>query len=197
MSKLLGNFDQGLAFVVSAPAGTGKTTLVQMLVNEFPCVVTSISYTTRKPRQGEVQGVHYHFITEEEFEQRIAANDFLEYVKLYGNYYGTSHSWVLEQQKKGKHVILVIDTQGGLLLKGKFPAKFIFIKPPSIDVLRQRLLSRNTETPEVIAERVAWAAKEMKEGNLYDYQIVNDDLNIAYQILKSIIIAEEHRIVQS
>jgi guanylate kinase len=197
MAKLLGSCKQGLAFVVSAPAGTGKTTLVQMLVKEFSCVVESISYTTRKPRKGEMPGVHYHFISEEEFQQRIAADDFLEYVNLYGNFYGTSRRWVQEQQGQGKHIMLVIDTQGALQLRSKFHATFIFIKPPSMDELKKRLVQRQTECFASIEERLAWANREIEDGRFYDYQIVNDNLDVAYQVLKSIVIAEEHRVIQS
>jgi guanylate kinase len=195
MTKLLGNLNHGLVFVVSAPAGTGKTTLVKMLISEFPCVIRSISFTTRKPRPGEVPGIDYHFVTKEEFEKQIEQQDFLEYVKLYGEYYGTSRKWVREQQMQGKHVILVIDTQGGLQLKGKFPARFIFIKPPSMEVLRKRLTERKTENEEVIEKRLSWASREIEDGRYYDYHIVNDDLKTSYQVLKSIIIAEEHRVV--
>ncbi len=148
--KVLGNLKQGLVFVLSAPAGTGKTTLVRLLIQEFPCVVQSISYTTRAPREGEIHGKDYNFITREEFEKKIKANEFLEYVNLYGDYYGTSLAWVNARLKEGKHVILVIDAQGGLQLLGKYPATFIFIKPPSLEVLRQRLLKRRTETLETL-----------------------------------------------
>jgi len=194
-SKLLGNLKNGLIFVISAPAGTGKTTLVQMLAQEFPEITNSISCTTRKPRAGEVSGDHYHFLTREDFERRIAAGEFLEYVELYGNYYGTSKEKVNEQLKRGKHVILTIDTQGALQLRGKLAAAYIFIYPPSLDVLRKRLIQRQTETAEVIEERLTWAIKEMQAAALYDYNIVNDNLKIAYQTLLSIFIAEEHRVI--
>ena len=114
--KLLGNAKRGLAFIVSAPAGTGKTTLVQMLTDEFPCVVANISYTTRQPRGDEVHGRDYHFLTVAEFEEKIVAGDFLEHVELYNNYYGTSRRWIESQLDAGKHVVLVIDTQGAALL---------------------------------------------------------------------------------
>lgn len=197
MSKLLGNLKKGLAFVISAPAGTGKTTLVQMLAQEFSEITNSISCTTRKPRVGEVPGDHYHFTTKEDFEKRIAANEFLEYVELYGNYYGTSKEKVKEQLNNGKHVILTIDTQGALQLMGNFAATFIFIFPPSLEVLRKRLIQRQTESAEVIEERLAWAVKEMQAAALYDYNIMNDNLKVAYQALLSIIVAEEHRVVKS
>lgn len=196
MQTLLGNGKEGLAFILSAPAGTGKTTLVSMLVTEFPCVVESISWTTRKPRPGEVQGVHYHFTSEEEFKHKIERNDFLEYVQLYGNYYGTDYKTVQQQLKAGKHVVLVIDTQGAIQLKGKFPAVFIFLQPPTMDVLRQRLNFRKTEEDSVIEQRLLVAKKEMEAIKYYDYSIVNDDLQISYEVLRSIFIAEEHRIIK-
>lgn len=193
MTSLLGEHDEGLIFIVSAPAGTGKTTLIQRLVQEFSSIIASISFTTRQPRDGEVPGIHYHFITESEFEAKIAAEDFLEYVKLYGTYYGTSRQWIKEQQQKGKHVVLVIDTQGALQLKGKIPAVLIFVRPPSEEILRQRLTQRQTESPEMIEKRLDWARKELQAAQRYDYQLINDDLDEAYQVLRSIFIAEGHR----
>ncbi|CUI17002.1 Guanylate kinase [Candidatus Protochlamydia naegleriophila] len=190
---LLENRAKGLMFVISAPAGTGKTTLVDMLTNEFASVVANISYTTRQPRSGEVYGQHYHFITQSEFEAKIAASDFLEYVKLYGTYYGTSRRWIEEQRASGQHVILVIDTQGALQLKGRCDATFIFIRPPSLEVLKQRLVHRQTESTEMIEQRLACAERELDAAQYYDYQIINDDLNEAYQVLRSILIAECHR----
>jgi len=194
VKQLLGNLNRGLAFVLSAPAGTGKTTLVQMLVKEFPVVVESISFTTRLQRPNEVDGVHYNFVSNEEFEKKIAQDEFLEYVKLYGYYYGTSREFIRTQQELGKHVVLVIDTQGALQLMGKFDATFIFLQPPSIDTLGERLRQRKTESPTVIEERLNWARREMEAVKYYDYCIVNDDLTTAYQVLRSIIIAEEHKV---
>lgn len=191
--RLLGNVTRGLLYILSAPAGTGKTTLMQMLASEFSCVVPSISYTTRLPRKGEIDGVHYHFIPTQEFLQKIDEGDFLEYVQLYGDYYGTSRRAVIEQQLKGNHVILVIDTQGAALLKGKLSAISIFVAPPSIEELERRLKDRKTDSPERIEKRLAWAKNEMGAMKNYDYIIVNDDLKIAYQTLRSILIAEEHR----
>lgn len=190
--KLLGNKERGQVFIISAPAGTGKTTLVQMLTKEFPCVVVSVSYTTRLPRGEEVNGVHYNFVTKEEFERKIEEGEFLEYAKVYGDYYGTSRHWVENRLSQGKHVLLVIDTQGALSLKEKYPASFIFIAPPSIEELRNRLVRRGTEKPEKIEQRLEWSRNEMQAAKYYDYYIVNDDLHIAYQVLKSILIAVEH-----
>ncbi|MBS0625878.1 MAG: guanylate kinase [Verrucomicrobia bacterium] len=192
-AKLLGGLKRGLVFVVSAPAGTGKTTLVRMLRDEFSCVVESISYTTRKPRPNEIPGRDYHFITVEEFEKRIEEGEFLEYAKVFDNYYGTSRKFVRSQQEGGKHVILVIDTQGASQLMGQFEATFIFISPPSIGELRSRLYGRKTDADEVIEHRLSWAEKEMALASRYDYHVVNENLQTAYAVLRSILIAEEHR----
>lgn len=191
--KILGNIEKGLLFIVSAPAGTGKTTLVRMLVEEFSTVIESISCTTRPKREGETEGRDYYFLSIEEFEKKIKAGDFLEYAKVFGHSYGTSRSFVENELCKGKHVVLVIDTQGALQLKKVIPATTIFLQPPSLKALKERLTSRNTDSQESIAKRLEWAEKELCLTNQYDYQIVNDDLAVAYQVLRSIIIAEEHR----
>jgi guanylate kinase len=192
--KLLGNKLYGRVFIVSAPAGTGKTTLVQMLVKEFPCVIASISCTTRRPRGGEVEGKDYHFLSKEAFEQKIAAGDFLEYVLLYGSYYGTSRDWIESQLATGKHVVLVIDTQGALFLRDKISTVSIFVTPPSVSELKRRLISRGTESEEKIEERLEIVEQELKAKEFYDYEIINDNLDTAYQVLRSIFIAEEHRV---
>lgn len=191
--KLIGNLPRGKLFVLSAPAGTGKTTLVTMLTEEFPSVVQSISYTTRKPRGEEKQGAEYHFVDKATFKKMIQEEAFLEHAAIYDELYGTSKAWVQEQLNKGKHVVLVIDTQGGLQLKGKLDATFIFVAPPTPNCLRGRLEKRKTESQEKIEQRLEWAKKEIEAGKEYDYKIINDDLKIAYQVLKSIVIAEEHR----
>ena len=194
MQKILGSLSEGLVFILSAPAGTGKTTLVKMLQSEFPCITGSTSCTTRAPRHGEIPGRDYHFISQEEFAEKIKSGDFLEYATVFGNSYGTSKEYVLKEQKRGKHVILVIDTQGAMQLKKKkFPAVFIFISPPSLLELKERLFKRQTESIEVIEHRLSWAKDEMAMAPQYDYHIVNDNLENAYQVLRSIIIAEEHR----
>lgn len=190
----LGNKTRGSLFVVSAPAGTGKTTLVDMLVEEFPSVVASISYTTRPKRSDEVEGVHYHFISRAEFEKKIASGEFVEYVTLYGDYYGTSMLWIESRLQAGKDVILVIDTQGALLLQKKCQATYIFIVPPSLEELKRRLTARATESAEKIQQRLAIAEAELSKVQFYDYCIVNDQLQLAYEVLKSILIAEKHRV---
>ncbi len=192
--RLLGNLTRGMVFIVSAPTGTGKTTLIQMLQREFACVVPSISFTTRAPRPDEVDGVHYYFISLAEFKAKIAGGELLEYVELYGQYYGTSRIWMDDQLDHGKHVVLVIDTQGARYLRGKIQATSIFLSPPSIEELERRLRSRQTDSDEVILKRMAWVKDEMLAKNEYDYLIINDDLSTAYQALRSILIAEEHRI---
>ncbi|MDR2539149.1 MAG: guanylate kinase [Chlamydiales bacterium] len=194
---VLSNCLKGFVFVLSAPAGTGKTTLVRMLSNEFDSVVESISYTTRPPRSNEIDGKDYFFISEKKFESKIKKGDFLEYAKVFGYNYGTSCEYVHSQQERGKHVFLVIDTQGAIQLKEKnFVAIYIFLSPPSLEVLESRLLSRKTENKKTLARRLSWAEKELKKINYYDYHIVNDSLEHAYTILRSIIVAEEHRVRQ-
>ena len=191
--KLLGNLKKGFVFVLSAPAGTGKTTLVRMLSQEFPCVVESVSCTTRPSRPGEVEGRDYHFLNRQEFETRKNQGDFLEYAEVFGYDYGTSRAYVLKEQELGHHVFLVIDTQGAMQLKkSQFPAIFIFLSPPSPEELKDRLLKRKTESLEAIENRLSWAKAEMEMALHYDYHIVNDNLNLAYGILRSIVIAEEH-----
>lgn len=175
---------KGRLFVLSAPAGTGKTTLVERLVKEVPNLVQSVSYTTRLPRKGEIEGVHYHFVDKKTFEERIHHGDFLEYVSLYNDYYGTSQSAVEKELSAGKTVFLVIDTQGALKLKGKVDATFIFVSPPSLEVLRERLQNRKTESKEKIEERLEVAVQEMRNKNLYDVEIVNDDFEEALIKLK-------------
>lgn len=197
IQKLLGNLPRGFVFVLSAPAGTGKTTLVRMLSQEFPCIYESVSCTTRPPREGEVEGKDYYFLSREEFEEKIRHGDFLEYAEVFGYYYGTSQSFVLKQQEMGMHVFLVIDTQGALQLKKKqFPAVYVFLSPPSLEELKERLIRRKTESIEDIHKRLSWAEAEMNMLNNYNYHIVNDDLNQAYSVLRSIVIAEEHRVSQ-
>lgn len=184
----------GQFFIISAPAGAGKTTLVHMLKAAFPGQVTqSISCTTRKPRKGEIDGRDYVFLTKEAFEERVERGDFLEHATVFGDDYGTLKEMVTHQQASGKDVILVIDTQGALKLKKKVRATYIFISPPTMEILEERLKNRKTESPEALKKRLKWAKYEMEQAKFYDYTIVNDDLDTAYEALKSIVIAEKHR----
>jgi guanylate kinase len=193
-SQVLGRLKKGLIFVLSAPAGTGKTTLVRMLTQEFSCVKESVSFTTRPPRSGEVDGVDYHYIPRQDFERRMREGDFLEHAIVFEQYYGTCKKQIEALRQQGYHVILIIDTQGAAQLQEQIPAVFIFVSPPSLDELRHRLVKRKADTPESIEKRLLWAQKEMTLSSRYDYHIVNDDLNVAYDILRSILIAEEHKV---
>jgi guanylate kinase len=184
---------KGMLIVISAPAGTGKTTLVRMLKEEYPNEVTqSISCTTRKPRPGEVDGRDYVFLTDEAFNERIGRGEFLEHAKVFDHQYGTLKDHVEAQRINGKHVVLVIDTQGAMELKKKVEALYIFVQPPSIEVLEERLKNRQTEQGEALQKRLNWALHEIEQAGHYDHVIINDDLNEAYQALKKLIIAKDH-----
>lgn len=184
---------KGFLLIISAPAGTGKTTLVSLLTEEFPDIVRSISYTTRLKRPDEEDGKDYFFIDQNEFQKRIEKGEFLEYAEVFGHYYGTSKKFVEEKRSLGQHVVLVIDTQGAMKLKAYEDAIFIFVRPPSMKEQRERLQKRQTESFEAIEKRLSWSQEELQVAKNYDYQIINDDLKVAYEVLKSIIIAEEHR----
>ncbi|HEX2583371.1 MAG TPA: guanylate kinase [Chlamydiales bacterium] len=189
----MGNSKRGLVFIISGPSAAGKTTLVGMLCKEFACVEKSISFTTRAPRTTETPGIDYHFISVAEFEQKIENGDFLEHAKVFDHYYGTSKHFVETETNKGKHLLLVIDTQGAIQLMDTYEAIFIFIRPPSIEELPKRMHFRKADTHAVIEHRLSWAEKEIALASHYDYCIVNDDLTVAYQVLRSILIAEEHK----
>ena len=185
---------KGLLIVISAPSGTGKTTLTHMLLKEFPDMEFSVSYTTRKPRTGEVNGKDYFFVDRETFEKMIEEGDFLEWAEVYGNLYGTSKSQVLKALNEGKDVLLDIDTQGALQVKKNFPeAVLIFILPPSLKELERRLRNRGTDDEETIERRLKTARVEIERAPLYDYIVVNDVLEKAYENLKSIVVAEKCR----
>jgi len=185
---------KGLLIVISAPSGTGKTTLTHMLLKSFPNMEFSVSYTTRKPRPGEVNGKDYFFVDRDTFERMIEEGDFLEWAEVYGNLYGTSKSQVLKALNEGKDVLLDIDTQGALQVKKNFPeAVLIFILPPSLKELERRLRSRGTDDEETIERRLKTARVEIERAPLYDYIVVNDVLEEAFEKLKSIVIAEKCR----
>ncbi len=192
--KILGNLLDGIVFVVSAPAGTGKTTLVKKLVLEFPdALVHGITCTTREKRAVESHGEDYHFVSKEEFLEKKEKGEFLEDANIYGYSYGTLRKTVVENQQKGKHVILVIDTQGAMQIKKVMPAVFIFISPPSLEIQKMRLQERKTETLDDLTKRLTLAKQEITLAEEYDYHIINDKLDVAYDVLRSIIIAEEHK----
>jgi guanylate kinase len=178
----------GNLFVIAAPSGTGKTTLVEALVNELPGVAVSISHTTRAKRPNESQGTNYFFVEEDEFRRMIANKEFLEYATVFGAYYGTSHRWVAETLQKGSDVILEIDWQGMQQIKKLVPESIsIFILPPSLENLKERLEKRNQDKPEVIKERLADAKETLSHVDEFDYVVINDDFSHALNDLKLII----------
>lgn len=185
---------RGKTFIISAPAGTGKTTLVQKLTSDCKHIVKNVSYTTRKPRDDEQNGVDYHFISFQEFERKIKKGHFLEYAEVFGHFYGTCTESIERILDQGKDVVLVIDTQGALAIKSLHKGVYIFLSPPNIEELTQRLKKRKTESDESLRKRLSWAHHEMEQVVHYDYHIINHDLEEAYLALKSIFIAEKLRV---
>jgi guanylate kinase len=182
---------RGLLVIVSSPSGAGKTTLCTRLRREFPRLVFSVSVTTRPPRTGERDGVDYRFVDTDAFEHMAAAGEFAEHARVHGNRYGTPRAAVAEALDRGRDVLFDIDWQGGEQLKHKFPddAVMIWVLPPSLAVLEQRLRGRATDSPAVIDQRLATAKQELLHYDLYDYLVVNEDLETAYLAVKSIYVA--------
>ena len=183
---------RGLLIIVSSPSGAGKTTLCRRLMGEFPDLRFSVSVTTRKPRPGEQNGVDYIFVDEPEFERLVAAGAFAEHAFVHGNRYGTLRTEVDQALEGGQDVLFDIDWQGGRQLKEKFPhdAVMIWILPPSLRALEDRLRRRATDTPQAIENRLATAKQELTHFDQYDYLIVNQDLEKAYDSMRSIYLAE-------
>lgn len=178
----------GNVFVVSAPSGAGKSTLVQRLVATVPDLIFSISFTTRQPRPGELDGRDYFFIDEARFDAMISAGGFVEWVQVYGHRYGTGREWLEGVLATGLDVLLDIETTGALNLKKAIPdARMIFILPPSAAALEQRLRSRGKDSEEQIALRVRHARHELELYPAYDFLILNDDLELAYRQLEGIV----------
>lgn len=177
----------GALYIISAPSGAGKTSLVSQLIELDSHIVVSVSSTTRPMRPGEENGVNYHFLSIEEFESKIADGDFLEHAKVFDNYYGTSKSTVEQQLAKGKDVILEIDYQGAQQVRQLMPhATSIFILPPSQEELKRRLTGRGTDSEEVIAKRLAESMNEMSHYHEFDYLVINNNFQIALKELHSI-----------
>ena len=187
----------GKLFVISGPSGAGKGTIVNAVMDQADPSGTalSISMTTREPRPGEEDGVNYFFVTKEEFRRQIEAGGFLEYAEVYDHYYGTPKSKVVEKLNQGRDVILEIDIQGALNVKKAFPeGVLIFILPPSMEVLRNRLTGRGTDAPEVIERRLSKIRGELTFIDRYDYGVVNGDLEEAVETVQAIMRAEHARV---
>lgn len=194
-----GVISNGTLFIVSAPSGAGKTTLCRMAVDYFSDLRHSISYTTRLPRDGEQNGVDYHFASKETFQGMIEGGEFLEWAEVHGNRYGTSLNDIQSLLKNGLDIILDIDVQGARQVKKQLSVKsgplavFVFILPPSLEVCEQRIRNRGKDNHETISNRLENARNEIKELVWYDYLIINDNLEHAFERLKSIIMAEKSR----
>lgn len=187
--------NKGLLIVISGPSGAGKGTLCKSLFERNSELKYSISCTTRSPREREKDGVNYFFINRERFEDMIKKDEFLEYAQVYGNYYGTPTSYVEKSLNSGCDVILEIDIQGALKVKNKFPeGVFIFVLPPSMKELKNRITKRGSETPESLLRRFKSAFEELNYISSYNYFVVNDEVEMAVKKLEGIIIAEKCRV---
>lgn len=180
--------EQGTLFVISAPSGAGKTSLVSEMLRQDEQLGVSVSHTTRAMREGEQDGVNYHFVSRGEFEAMIGRGEFLEHADVFGNYYGTSQIWVRDTLARGRDVILEIDWQGAEQVRRLLPeCVTMFIVPPSAEVLRQRLIGRGTDAPEVVERRLSEAEEECRHAVEFDYLVVNDDFSVALADLLAIV----------
>ncbi len=187
----------GTLFIISAPSGAGKTSLVKALVEKTKDICVSVSHTTRSQRPGEQEGVNYHFVSVEQFQQMLTQSAFLESANVFGNYYGTSQQWVGQQLASGVDVILEIDWQGAHQVREQLPeAQSIFIVPPSQTALKERLEKRGQDDQGVISKRMAAAVDEMTHFVEYDYLVVNDDFDQALQQLQAIVLASRQQLTK-
>jgi guanylate kinase len=186
---------RGQLFVVSAPSGTGKTTVVERLVQVVPDLALSRSYTSRRAREGESNGVDYNFVTRSRFEEMIAAGEFLEWADVFGNLYGTCASDTERDLARGQDVVLVIDVQGARQVRQQYRDTVgIFVMPPSFEVLEQRLRGRSKDAEEAMQDRLRTARNEVAAFSEYDYVIVNDELDACVDRLRAIVLAERARL---
>jgi len=184
----------GSLFVISAPSGAGKTSLVHALLATNPQIDLSVSYTTREPREGEQNGVAYHFVSRETFIEMTGRGEFLESAEVYGNFYGTSQSWISQENAKDRDILLEIDWQGAAQVRRLFPECIsIFILPPSLEALEQRLNGRGKDNSEVIARRMAAVREDVAHVAEFDYVIINDDLNEALHEFDAVVLAARLR----
>ena len=186
---------KGFLLIVSGPAGTGKGTVCKELLKRNEDIIYSVSATTRDPRPGEAHGVNYLFTEEEKFKEMVANDEFLEYAHVHTNYYGTPKQYVMDQVDRGEIVLLEIDVQGALQIKENYPeAIFIFLLPPTMDELKNRIVNRGTETPEDIDRRFKNAFKEIEFLGKYDYFVINNRVEDAVEDIEAIIKAEKLRV---
>jgi guanylate kinase len=184
----------GVLFVVSAPSGAGKTSLLRALIPSDPRLQLSVSHTTRAPRPGEQDGEHYHFVDRARFEAMVAAGAFLEHAQVFDNFYGTAEQSVRDVLAAGRDVVLEIDWQGARQVRARFPeAVSVFIVPPDVQTLRERLSGRGQDSAEVIERRMRAARRELSHYGEYDYLVVNDDFAQALADLRAIVAAERLR----
>ena len=185
---------KGLILVISAPSGAGKTTLCKRLLQASSSFISSVSFTTRRPRRNEIEGVDYYFVSQEEFQKMIEKRRFIEWTEVHGHLYGTSANLLDQAVKEEKDVLLEVDVKGGAEIKKNYPqAVLVFLVPPSWQELEKRLANRGTEDEEKVARRVKQAKREIEYAPHYDYLIVNDDINRALEDLSAIIQAERCR----
>ena len=195
MNKIIKQNEKGSLIIISGPSGCGKGTIISKLLEEYKNAHLSISCTTRDMRKGDIDGKTYYFLNTKEFEKRIKNNDFLEYALYNNNYYGTPKSNIETLLKEGKDVILEIEVQGALQIKKKVPeAICIFIMPPSMEELKNRLVGRGTETKDKVLSRFRSAYKEINEVTKYNYVVINDEVENAVLKIKSIILSEKCRV---
>lgn len=190
--------ESGLLIIISAPSGTGKSTLCRKLISDFPNVCYSVSLTTRVPRRGEVQGKDYFFVSQNEFKQKIKSGELAEWALVHGHYYGTPKNFLKKNLVKGKDVILDIDVRGAMKLKKRYPqGVFIFLAPPSFSELERRIKGRRSNNEATIKKRLTNARWEMGRIGSYDYLVINDRLVDAFTQVKSIILAEKSKVKRS
>jgi guanylate kinase len=186
---------QGILIVLSGPSGTGKGTICKELLRSVPNLHYSVSATTRTPREGEENGINYWFITKDEFQTMVENDELLEWAEVYGNFYGTPRRYVQNQLDSGMDVVLEIDIQGAMQIKKKFPqGVFIYVVPPSLDELAERIHKRGTDSLESIKKRLSCASHELASAHNYHYVIVNDDVQAAVTKVGSILVAEKCRV---